>query len=110
MNTFRLHTRTASQLFIRCLFGAVFVLQVLDLHSTIISLEERRETNKFILMLAESIGLPASVFVVKAMAILSLAYMARTWTKSTGFDAPVASALVVMCLSYVFVVVSNYAG
>lgn len=110
MNTIRLQARTAIQLFIWSLFGAVFVLQVLDLHSTVISLEERRETNKFILLLSQSIGLHASVFVVKALAILSLAYLARSWKSSTGFDAPVATALVVMCVGYVFVVVSNYAG
>ncbi len=110
MNTIRLQARTASQLFIWCLFGAVFMLQVLDLHSTIISLEERRETNKFILLLSQGIGLQASIFVVKALAIFSLAYLARTWKRSTGFDAPVMTALVVMCVGYVLVVVSNYAG
>lgn len=110
MNTIRLQARTASQLFIWCLFGVVFVLQALDLHSTIISLDERRETNKFILLLAQGIGLYASIFVVKALAILSLAYLARTWKRAAGFDGPVVAALVVMCTGYVLVVVNNYAG
>lgn len=109
MKTLRLQNQTATQFLIWCLFGAAFVLQVLDLHSTIVSLEERRETNKFILLLSQRIGLHASIFLVKAFAILSLAYLARTWKKSTGFDAPVLTALLVMCVGYVLVVFSNYA-
>jgi hypothetical protein len=110
MKTQTLPQRTPSQRFIRCLFGSVFALQALDFHSTFIALNERHETNKFILLLSQTVGLSVSIFIAKTLAVLSLVYLARTWSRTSGFDAPVAVALSTMCLGYVFVVVSNYAG
>jgi hypothetical protein len=110
MKTFELTQGTAGRSFVKLLFGAILLLQALDLHSTLIALNERAETNKLILEIAAFIGLPLAVVFVKFLATLSIALLIRVWSRSRGMDAPVAVALVVMCLAYAGTVINNYVG
>jgi hypothetical protein len=110
MKTIELIRGDASRSFVGLLFGAIFLLQALDLHSTLISLHERTEANKLILQIAQVTGLPLAVVTVKLMATASIALLAWAWRKSRGVDGPVGVALAVMCLAYTATVINNYVG
>jgi DNA-binding LytR/AlgR family response regulator len=110
MNSFELTQGAAGRPFIKLLFGAILLLQVLDMHSTLIALHKRAETNQLILQIATAVGLPFAVVVVKLLATVSISLLIRVWSRSRGMDAPVAVALVVMCLAYGTTVIHNYVG
>lgn len=110
MKTFELTQGASGRSFVKLLFGAILLLQALDLHSTLISLSERTETNRLILQIAALTGLPLAVAAVKLLATLSICLLIRVWSRSRGMDAPVAVALAVMCLAYAATVINNYVG
>lgn len=110
MKTFELVQGSTSRSFVKLLFAAILLLQALDLHSTLIALDRRTETNLLIVRLAEFVGLPFAVVLMKLMATLSIGLLMRVWSRSRGMDAPVAVALVVMCLAYATTVINNYVG
>jgi hypothetical protein len=110
MKSFELTQGAAGRSFVKFLFGAILLLQVLDLHSTLIALHKRTEINQLILQIATAIGLPFAVVVVKLLATLSICLLIRVWSRSRGMNAPVAVALVVMCLAYGTTVINNYVG
>ncbi len=110
MKTFDLNEVAQVRSFVKLLFGALLVLQALDLHSTLIALDARFETNKLILFLATALGLSLAVAAVKLIATLSIFLLFYVWQRTKGMYSPVAAALTVMCLAYATTVINNYRG
>lgn len=93
---------------ITILFMTLMGLQVLDMHSTIISMDSRTELNKFIQSIASWIGMTGAVVAAKGIAIAAIAFLMRSWKQSTDLDGPVGLSLAVMCVAYGITVVNNY--
>lgn len=110
MKIIELSEGASSRALVRPLFRAILLLQVLDLHSTLVALDKRTETNKLILLVASNVGLPLAVASMKSVATLSIFLLIHAWKNSKGMDAPVCAALSVMCLAYAITVINNYAG
>ena len=99
------------------LFGAVLVLQLLDLHSTLNAHGWQHEGNRFIVWLSQRVarasvaGQAAAVVMVKAFDVLVLGAMYAWWRRSSGlFDREFAVTLTVLALVFLAVVANNYLG
>ena len=91
------------------LFCCIGLLQILDLHSTLLAVDTRGETNNLINLLASFIGVAGAVIAFKGAVALSLLFSYRTWRKNPGeYDGFFALGLLVMIGAYALVIVSNY--
>lgn len=93
------------------LFGLIALLQIVDLHSTLTASTTRDELNRLIVWISGFVGLPAAMVLFKLIDLAVVFSLFRIWRESEGrFNAPFLFLLSMLCITYTFVVVSNYVG
>lgn len=100
--------KTWSKPFTQALFATILLLQALDLHSTLLAVDNgRKETNLLILQLAQTFGLVESVLLAKFFAVLCVATYFHL-TRNIARNRYVVVPLLLVILIYSTVVLNNY--
>ena len=92
---------------VKILFILNALLQVADLHSSLIS--PASETNRLILLLASHVGFNFSIVVTKSICLYVIYLLRRHWKTTAGvFDGEFLIALTLVALLMSGVVLNNY--
>ena len=91
------------------LFGVLLLVLALDLHSTLIGISVRGESNPVINWLALHIGFVQALVGLKAIAVLTLIFFYRAWNSaSRQLDTATAACLSFLILINSLIVANNY--
>lgn len=93
------------------LFIVLACLQIMDAHSTLISIGKRQELNHIILYVADLISLEMAVLIFKAIDLIVVGALFLCWKRSKAiFATHFFVCLIFMVTTYTCVIVSNYRG
>ncbi len=91
------------------LFLALTVLQLLDMHSTLIAAQGRVEQNSLIAWLAHHFGMEGVVPLIKILDLAIIGLFFSVWKKSHGtFNKQFFVCLTLIVSAYILVVMNNY--
>lgn len=91
------------------LFLALAVLQLCDMHSTLIAAQGRGEQNSSIVWLANSLSIEWAVPLVKMLDLVVIGLFFGAWKRSGGiFNKQIFVCLTLIAVVYIFVVTNNY--
>ena len=99
----------AMNLLMHTLFALMALLLIADLHSSYLAGSALWETNPFMTVLAERVGLRAALLGVKATDFMCLAGMYALWRRSRA-HVVIAVALSTAAFVYVDIVLNNYSS
>lgn len=101
--------KTKYSFIVNALFLLQLILQVMDLHSTLTASAGRYEVNEIINWMANHVGFPFAVFIMKLCSALVLVFLYSSWVKSKGSHTiGFIISLSLLCVVYGFIVFNNY--
>lgn len=93
------------------LFIVLACLQIMDAHSTLISIGKRQELSHIILYVADLISIEMAVIIFKVIDLIVVGALFLCWKRSKAiYAAHFFMCLVLLITAYTWVIISNYIG